>query len=213
MGGIATAAAAGACIALPAVRHRQAAAVGTATLVMAFAIPSILLDGRFLPALAALVPAPEVHLLGIDLAGGRAAYLTAVAVLVLTLVVAQRLPNTRGERGASRSRLVAACAASGGLAGLAGAALLIQQGGLPGGILGPEASMTLACAALVGGVVSVAGPVAGAVYLAVINFSAVTQQPLAQFLAAGLGGLVVLTLVPVGVGEAVRQRLARVMRR
>jgi branched-chain amino acid transport system permease protein len=100
--------------------------------------------------------------------------------------------------GVEPNRAVAvALAVSGGLAGLGGALYLVQLGGFGSGGLTPSDSVTVFVVAVVGGLVSPLGAVAGAV---VFECVAHLVSPGLQQLATGAGVLVFLLFLPEGIG-------------
>src|SRR5262249_25125004 len=62
-------------------------------------------------------------------------------------------------------------------------------------------SLTLFLVAVIGGLASVPGALLGAAYLTFVDYSPFTREPLSRLFATGVFALVVLLIVPNGVGS------------
>lgn len=214
---------------LPALRIRG---LYLAVTTLAFAVTT----STFLLRQQWLLPSGEVtrpFLFGrIDLDSELAYCRFCIAVLVLCIVAVRSLRGSRtgraivgvrdNERAAQAYGVDAtaaklwAFAISGFLAGIAGGLLVHLQHGVPTGQLGqytPEQSLSVFLLAVIGGLGSVPGAVLGAVYVKGAQY--LLAGP-AAFLASGVGVLVLLLLLPGGLGsllygarDAILRRLAR----
>lgn len=151
-------------------------------------------------------------------------YLAVVAVLGLRhsrigrVLIAVR-ENERAVQAfginTTRAKLVA-FAASGFLAAVAGVLILSQQGYLYSGSADPESSVIVFEMVVIGGLGSMTGVFAGAVYIEALNWFR-PEVPLAlqnvfQLMGSAAGLIVILMFLPGGVGSAVflaRDRLLR----
>jgi branched-chain amino acid transport system permease protein len=214
---------------LPALRIRGLYLAVT-TLAFAVATSTFLLRQQW------LLPSGDVNrpvLFGrIGLDGELAYSRFCIAVLALCIVAVRSLRGSRtgraivgvrdNERAAQAYGIHAtaaklwAFAISGFIAGIAGGLLVHLQHGVPTGALGeytPEQSLSVFLLAVIGGLGSVPGAVLGAVYVKGAQY--LLPGP-AAFLASGLGVLVLLLVLPGGLGsllygarDAVLRRLAR----
>lgn len=183
---------------------------------MAFAVPvsSYLLNSAYFPAFTpAVIPRPV--LLGrIGLSSGSALYELCLAVLVGCYLLARNFRRTRvgrvtiaardNARGASsygihpwRTKLVA-FAFSGALAGVAGGLYGVALRGIGFAGFNPEKSVVVFTMVVVGGLGSLPGALLGALYVEGAQYFLTGA---AQLLATGAGLLVLLMVVPGGLGE------------
>jgi branched-chain amino acid transport system permease protein len=152
-------------------------------------------------------------LLGIDLASEEAMFYACLAVLALALLMVVGLRRSRTGRvliairenekaaraygvNATRSSL-AAFALSGFLAAVAGALYVHQQTGLNAEPFAPQRSLELFTMVVIGGLGSLPGALLGATYVHSVDFFLPAEW---QFLATGVGLLLVLLLFPSGFG-------------
>jgi branched-chain amino acid transport system permease protein len=170
-------------------------------------------------------------LLGIDLEDGRTFYF---ATLTVALAVAAAVAGLRRSRfgraliaardnepaaqsfGIAPTRLrLGAFAVSGMIAGVAGTMFAYQQHGLKAASFSPDVGIALFLMTVIGGLGSLAGPAAGAAYVAVFQIAG--ASPLVQFAATGGGLLALLMIAPGGlaqIGFALRDTmLGRIARR
>jgi branched-chain amino acid transport system permease protein len=152
-------------------------------------------------------------LLGIELAGETAMFYTCVAVLGLALLMVVGLRRSRTGRvliavrenekaarayGVDATRTsMAAFALSGFLAAVAGALYVHQQTGLSAEPFLPQRSLELFTMVVIGGLGSLPGALLGATYVHSVDFFLPTEW---QFLATGVGLLLVLLVFPSGFG-------------
>ena len=149
----------------------------------------------------------------IDLRSDRAFYFACVAVLVLAVAVARSVRSQRSGRimiavrdnaraaqsygiNPMRTRL-AAFAFSGFFAALAGALYAHVQGVVDPAVFTPDRSLQLFSMAVIGGLTSVGGAFAGAVYIVGFQYF----LPDYSLLGSGLGMLVLLLFFPGGLSE------------
>jgi branched-chain amino acid transport system permease protein len=149
----------------------------------------------------------------IDLDSELAYYYVCLAVLVLVIIGLRGLRSSRigravratrdNERAAQAFGISAiaaklvAFAASGFVAGIAGALLVHHQHGLPATQYAPQQSLSVFLITVIGGLGSIPGAILGAIYIKG------TQYLLAgpySFLASGLGVLALLLVLPEGLG-------------
>jgi branched-chain amino acid transport system permease protein len=152
-------------------------------------------------------------LLGIELASETAMFFACLAVLALALLMVVGLRRSRTGRvliairenekaaraygiNATRSSL-AAFALSGFLAAVAGAFYVHQQTGLSSQPFLPQRSLELFTMVVIGGLGSLPGALLGATYVHSVDFFLPTEW---QFLATGVGLLLVLLVFPSGFG-------------
>jgi branched-chain amino acid transport system permease protein len=163
------------------------------------------------------VPVPRTNVFGvISVSGERAYYVLVVVVFALCLWMVRGLRASRigrvligvrdNERAAqayavgTRSTLVMAYAVSGFLAGIAGALLVLQQHALDADNFDPVAGLRVFAMVVVGGLGSVGGAIVGAIFVKGIEYFLV--QPEWAFLSTGAGLLLVLMILPGGIGAA-----------
>jgi len=140
-------------------------------------------------------------------------FYVSVAALLLTMIVVGGLRRSRtgrvliaireNERAAAAYGIhtirtsLAAFAISGFLAALAGSLLVQQQGGLSAAPFVPQRSLELFSMVVIGGLGSLPGAVLGAVYVQGADFFLPLDW---QFLASGVGLLLILLVFPSGLG-------------
>lgn len=211
-------------VGLPALRG-GGLTLAVATLALALVTSSWLLNPRFSPVAdwlpewtrpgAGRVARPSV--LGIfDVGSETRYYVLSIVVLGLGVLAARGLRSSRTGRTliasrdnpravasfgvAPRRAVVTAFAASGAFAGVAGALLQVQQQSLDLSLYAPEAGLQVFSTAVVGGLGSVGGVVLGATYVRGVDWFLPSEW---TFLATGAGLLLVLMLLPGGLGAAV----------
>lgn len=215
-------------VGLPALRLRGLY-LAVSTLAFGLATSAVLLDPRYLG--GRLKPIEDQSLLGLDLGEARPAYYVATGALVLAALAVRGLRRSRTGRvliaardnepaaqamgiDLVRARLVA-FAASGVLAAGAGVLFAAQQGGVQAESFGPERGIVLFTFTVIGGLGSLAGPLVGFAWYALLALTSST--PVLRDLATGGGGLLLLLLLPGGLAQglfALRDTaLARVARR
>jgi branched-chain amino acid transport system permease protein len=165
-----------------------------------------------------LLPSPGNYverpvLFGIDLRSDLAFYYACVTVLLLAVAVARSVRSQRSGRvmiavrdntraaqsygiSPARTRL-AAFALSGFFAAVAGALLAHIQGVVDPNIFTPARSLQIFSMAVIGGLTSVGGAFAGAVYIVGFQYF----LPRYSLLGSGLGMLVLLLFFPGGLSE------------
>jgi branched-chain amino acid transport system permease protein len=154
----------------------------------------------------------------IDTSGDLAFYYLCLTVLLLGLVVARQLRRSRTGRillavrdnpkaaqaygvHVARSKL-AAFGVSGWMAATAGALFAYHQGAVDTGAFPVVASLQVFAMAVVGGIASLGGAVVGAVYLiGAQRFPVISEVPLIELLATGVGLIILLTVLPGGLAE------------
>ena len=156
----------------------------------------------------------RTHVLGvIPIGTDTEFYLLCVIVLALAMVAVRGLRATRtgrvvigvrdNERATeayaihARNALMLAFAVSGFLAGVAGALFVLQQQLLLSATFTPFVSLQIFAMVVVGGLGSVSGAVLGAVFVYGVQYFLPQEY---AFLATGAGLLLVLLLVPGGLG-------------
>ena len=199
-------------VGLPALRLRGIYLAVT-TLAFAVAVTSYIVNPRF----ADWVPQGRIArppLLGrVDIDAELPFYYVCVAVLVLLLLGLRGIRHSRtgraliamrdNEAGAeayslssTRIRLTA-FALSGAIASLAGCLMVHVSRGLPDQIFNPYANLSIFSMAVVGGVAAPAGAVLGALYIQGSRWFLPLEW---QLLASGFGILIVLLIMPGGLG-------------
>src|SRR4051794_14962467 len=166
-----------------------------------------------------LMPDPAKHverpvLWGrVDVRSDLAYYYVCVAVLVLTVACARSLRSHRSGRvmiavrdnsraaqsygiNVARTRL-AAFAMSGFFAAIAGALFAHLQGVVDPNVFTPQRSLEVFAMSVIGGLTSVGGALAGAIYIVGFEYF----LPKYSLLASGLGMLVLLLFFPGGLSE------------
>jgi branched-chain amino acid transport system permease protein len=207
-------------IGLPAVRV-QGLFLAVTTLAFAAATRSFVLNRDYfdwlLPKSGSVIARPVLY--GrIDTGDDLAFYYLCLVFLVLTIVMARQLRASRSGRvlvavrdnaraaqsygvNLPRTRL-AAFALSGFMAAVAGALFAYQQGAVDSGAFPAIASLRVFAMAVVGGLTSVGGAVAGAVYLISFQrFPMFRDIELFELLATGVGLMILLLFLPGGLAE------------
>lgn len=201
-------------IGLPAIRLRGMY-LAICTLAFALTAQSVLLDatllGRFVPE-----SVPRADLLGISLADERAFYYVAVLLTVGACLVVAGLRRARFGRvlialrsneAAARSFGVSpvrarlgAFALAGALASAGGALAVFHSGHLAPQQFAASMSFTVYLNTLVGGLGSIAGPLLGAAFYALVTLF-FSGNALATYAATGTGAVLLLLAVPGGLVE------------
>ena len=149
----------------------------------------------------------------VNLESDHAFYFACVAVLAISVVVARSIRSQRSGRvmiavrdnaraaqsygiNPTRTRLVA-FAFSGFFAAVAGAMFAHVQGVVDAGVFTPDRSLQLFSMTVIGGLTSVGGAFAGAIYVVGFQYF----LPSYSLLASGLGMLVLLLFFPGGLSE------------
>ncbi len=152
-----------------------------------------------------------------DLTSERWLYTLTLALLVVAAVVIANLRRTRTGRviaasrdnqraaaavGVSRARTtITAFVFSGMLAGLAGGIHAVALGGLGDGAYPAAESLVVFSMAVIGGVASLGGTLAGVALVEWLGYA----FPRLQLLLTGVGLLVILMVLPGGLGQAFEQ--------
>ncbi|HEX2039062.1 MAG TPA: ABC transporter permease [Acidimicrobiales bacterium] len=191
------------------------------TLAFAGAVRAFVLDrdyfGWLLPELNNVVYRPRLY--GkFDTGNDLLFYYVCLAILVLFVVMARQLRNSRSGRvmiavrtnaraaqayGVNLPRTkLAAFAMSGFMAAVAGGLLAYQQGAVDSGTYGAVESIKVFAMAVVGGLTSLAGAIAGAVYLVgFLRLPGLRDIQLIDLLATGVGLMILLLFFPGGLAE------------
>ncbi len=207
-------------VGLPTLRARGLA-FAVATLAFSLLTSSYLLNIGYSP-IKSWVPdgsvrVPRTHVLGVVAVNGeRGFYVLVVVLFALSLWMVRGLRSSRigrvligvrdNERAAqayavgARGALVMAFAVSGFLSGIAGALLVLQQHALDADNFDPIAGLRVFAMVVVGGLGSIGGAVIGAIFVKGIEYFLV--QPEWAFLSTGAGLLLVLMILPGGLGAA-----------
>ena len=199
-------------VGLPAMRIKGLFLAVT-TLAFSVATATVFLNPRFF---GWLLPGPITRpkLLFLDSEDERVYFYLCVAALLFALWVAQGIRSSRAgrvliamrenERTAQsysinrvRTRL-ATFAISGFLAAFAGVLLAHQQHSVRPAAFAPEQSIQIFLVAVIGGLGSLSGSLVGVLYVALVNIF--VQEQFLQFLASGLGVMVILLFSPGGLG-------------
>jgi ABC-type branched-subunit amino acid transport system permease subunit len=205
------------------------------TLALALVTSDYLLNPEFFPWLpAGRIDRPP--LLGrLSIASETRYYYVALAGLAMALLAARNLRRSRTGRvligvrdneraaaafGVSPARVkLTAFAVSGFLAAFAGGLLVHHQQGLSSGstLFAPQESLRVFAMVVIGGLGSLPGALLGAVYVRGIDaFQGgfpIELRPFVALLGTGLGGLLVLMLVPGGLGAGLYVLRDRFLRR
>ena len=164
-----------------------------------------------------------------DLESEHSFYYVALAALLLTVASVSRIQRSRTGRALVANRdntrsaqsyginparaQVSAFVLSGAIAGLAGGLYAFAFRGISGTLVTPESSVLLLAVGVIGGLSSVPGALLGSTYLTFVLFSSLTREPLTQFLASGIGLLVILLVAPGGLGGLLYDTRDRALRR
>jgi branched-chain amino acid transport system permease protein len=201
-----------------------------AVVTLAFAVTSsnYFLVPRYFKWLDPTVPLWRPPLFGrIAIGSDREMYFVCLVFLVLVLVAARTLRASHAGRAivaAKENRLatesvglntvklnLVAFAISGVIAGLAGGLYVVQQQGFNFSAFDPYSGLLFFTMVVIGGLGSIPGAVLGAIYVYGAQY---LLKPGFQFLATGVGLLVLLMFLPGGLGELVfraRDRLLRIV--
>jgi excisionase family DNA binding protein len=194
---------------------------------LAFGVPvsTYLLNSGNFPSLTPARLIRPVIFGRLDLDNRLTFYYFCLAALALALRLAMNFRRSRAgravlatrenERAASahsidpvRTKLVA-FAFSGALAGLAGALYVVALRGVPFSGFSPVASLQVFTMVVIGGVASLPGAIAGAVYVQVCQYYLSGSW---QLLATGAGLLLLLVVAPGGLAEVVVRVRDRALR-
>ncbi len=205
-------------VGLPSLRVRGLAFAVT-TLAFSLATSYYLLNTGYSPVKSWVPngPVPRTHLLGLVAVDSETRfYVLVLVVLGLCLLAVRGLRGSRtgrvligvrdNERAAqalavgSRGVLVVAFGVSGFLAGIAGGLFVLQQRALDAGNFDPGTGLRVFSMVVVGGLGSIGGAVLGAVYVQGTQYF--LTQPEWAFLSTGAGLLLVLLILPGGLGAA-----------
>jgi branched-chain amino acid transport system permease protein len=163
---------------------------------------------------------PRTNLFGvIDMESDTRFYWLAVAMLAVALLGVRGLRQTRtgrvligvrdNERAAesysisARRSLVLAFGVSGFLAGIGGALFVLQQQALDHASFVPTQGLRIFSMVVVGGLGSMGGAVLGAIFVYGIDWFLPARLSDWSFLSTGIGLLLVLLLLPGGLGAAI----------
>ena len=216
-------------VAIPAVRFRPLFFAVT-TFALAVPLASWLLNPANFPSLTPSAIERPVILGRWDLDSPLAYYYFTVAALVLVILAQRNLRRSRVGRVIVATRdnprvaasmaisppgaLLTAVMCSGAMAGLAGGVWVIGLRSVPFNAFSVEASVQLFTMVVIGGLGSTLGVLLGAAYVWSVEFY---LRGAAQLLATGAGMLVLLMVLPDGLGGAVHRVrdavVARVLRR
>jgi branched-chain amino acid transport system permease protein len=202
-------------IGMPSLRARGLTLAVT-SLAFALAASQYLLDPEFFPWLPdSVIDRPKI--LGtIDVSSETSYFFLCLAVLGFALVAARGLRRSRTGRvliavreneksaesygiNTTRTKLLG-FAISGFIAAVAGVLLVHQQEGLVTASFDPVQSLTIFAMVVIGGLGSVPGAILGAIYIYGVHWFLPQQW---EFLASGVGLLLVLLLLPGGLGSAI----------
>lgn len=220
-------------VGLPALRI-QGLFLAVTTLGFAFAVQGFILKREFFPWLlpeqGAYVARPQLYgsidltgdseLFGITVPADAKFYWLCLLFLGLAVALARSLRRNRSGRvliaARDNGRLVqafgvnlaatrlAAFAASGFIAGIAGGLIAYQNQGFEPGGFTAEKSLTLFVMAVIGGVGSIAGAILGAVYVVGLPLlPGLRDVELIELLTSGVGLLLLLMFLPGGLIEGV----------
>jgi branched-chain amino acid transport system permease protein len=210
--GVALAGAVALVIGLPAL-HITGPFLAVTTLAFAVTAGGYLLEDRYFPWFIQDSIAAPVLWNRIPMDENWKVYFFSLACLVLALLAARNLRRSRTGRAliavrdnqlaaesvsidATRVKLVA-FVVSGALAGFAGAAYALHQGGVFTGSFGPEVSVRLFSMVVIGGLGSLPGAILGAAYVRGAEFFLPAGW---ELLASGSGILLLLMFLPEGLG-------------
>lgn len=230
-------------VGLPALRI-QGLFLAVTTLGFAFAVEGFVLKREFFPWLlpeqGGFVPRPLLYgsidlsndseLFGVTVPADAKFFWLCLVFLGLAIVLARALRRNRSGRiliaARDNGRLVqafgvnlaatrlAAFAASGFIAGLAGALIAYQNEGFEPGGFTAEKSLTFFVMAVIGGVGSIPGAVLGAVYVFGVPLLPVLRDiELIELLTSGVGLLVLLMFLPGGLIAGVYRIRDNLLRR
>jgi branched-chain amino acid transport system permease protein len=161
---------------------------------------------------------PRTHVLGLfSVESETSYYILVVIILALCIFMMRSLRASRigrvfigvrdNERVAqayaigARGTLVMAFAVSGFLAGIAGGLFVLQQRALDAADFAPSEGLRVFSMVVVGGLGSIGGAILGALYVKGLQYF--LTQPEWAILSTGIGLLLILMLMPGGLGAAV----------
>lgn len=212
-------------VGLPALRM-QGLLLAVVTLAFAVPVSSYALSSRYAPAITPTsLPRPE--LFGrIDLTQSWYFFGLTVAFLAVTIVLVRNLDRSRVGRAiravrdnersaasygidAARIRLLA-YGIAGAVAGVAGGLYAISLRGVGFGAFNANQSVSAFTMVVVGGLGSIPGALLGAAYIQGTQY---WLTGAAQFLASGLGVLVLVLVLPEGIGPAASSLYRRLLTR
>ena len=199
------------------------------TLAFAVVVSTYVLSSTYFPTLTPETLRRPILLERFDLDSPRAFYYFCLSALVLALVLCHNFRHSRigrvviavrdNKRGAASFGVspvratLAAFAFSGALAGVAGGLYVVGLRGISFAGFNPNLSVELVTMVVVGGLSSLGGALAGAVYVQGAEYY---LHGAAQLLATGAGLLGLLLLLPGGLADAaysVRDRVLRTVAR
>jgi len=202
-------------IGLPSLRARGLV-LAVSSLAFALVVSDYLLDPEFFPWLPDPV-IPRAKILGtIDVTSETKYFYLCLVMLGFVLVAARGLRRSRTGRvliatrenekateaygiNATRTKLLG-FAISGFIAAMAGVLLVHQQEGLTTALFDPSQSLQMFAMVVIGGLGSLPGAILGAVYIYSVQWFLPNSW---EFLASGVGLLIVLLLLPGGLGAAI----------
>jgi branched-chain amino acid transport system permease protein len=202
-------------IGLPSLRSRGLA-LAVSSLAFALMTSQYLLDSEFFHWLPGPVIERPKILGSIDVSSETSYFYLCVVVLAFVLVAARGLRRSRTGRvliatrenekateaygiNATRTKLLG-FAISGFIAAMAGVLLVHHQEGLTPQLFDPIESLRMFAMVVIGGLGSLPGAILGAVYIYSVQWFLPNQW---EFLASGVGLLLVLLLLPGGLGSAI----------
>ena len=202
---------------IPALRFGSGPYLAVVTLGLAVTANGYFFLPQYFPWLIPTNLVPQMPLFGrLSITGDSELYYMALVALVLVLAGVRSLRNSHAGRAmiASNDNKLAtqsfalstvriqlmAFAVSGALAGLAGALYVILESGFNAGDFGPQDGINFFLMVVIGGLGSIPGAVLGAVYVYGVQYLLPANYGL---LATGLGVVVILMIIPGGLGEVV----------
>ena len=203
-------------VGLPTLRARGLTFAVT-TLALALVTSSYFLNPQFFSGLLPKGRIQRTEVFGVISVGSETRFYVLILVMLgFTLVAVRGLRSTRtgrvligtreNERAAesygidARRAVLVAFATSGFISGVAGALFVHQQRALDLANFQPEAALRVFSMVVVGGLGSMSGAIAGAIYVQGIDWFLPSEW---SFLATGAGMLLVLMLLPGGLGGAI----------
>lgn len=213
LGGVAVGAASSLIVGIPSLRIKG---LFLAVSSLAFAVPvsTYFLNATYFPSFTPQIITRPVLFGRIDLTSNYALYELCLASLVVAYILARNFRRTRTGRVTVASRdndraaasygisdkraKLNAYAFSGALAGLGGGLYAIAMQGIGFGGFNPEKSVQVFTMVVVGGLGSLPGALAGAIYVEGAQYF---LSGAAQLLATGAGVLLLLMFLPGGIGQ------------
>jgi len=200
-------------VGLPALRIRGLF-LGVTTLALAVAMSTYFLNPSYFASILPLTVDRPVVLTRFELSDERTLYYFTLAVLVAVVVLARnlrasqvgrRLVAVRDNERAAQARGIhvlrlklLAFSASGAVAGLAGALLVLVLQGVGSGDYSPRQSFEAFAMVVIGGLTSVSGAVVGAIVLRAAQYLIGGGL---QLIVTGTGVLLLLLVFPGGLGQ------------